>query len=79
MKQLSFIKADGTLPNDKYRFVKIPDNEYEELKVRSECGQEAPAIVSVNDAEIYFSVNDLVETPFGMTATIIRIVKEECA
>lgn len=78
MKQLSFIKSDGTLPSDEYRFVKIPDDEYEELKVRSECGQEAPAIVSVNGAEIYFNVNDLVETPFGITATIIRIVKE-CA
>ena len=76
MKQLSFIKADGTLPSDKYRFVKIPDDEYEELKARSECGQEAPAIVSVNGDAIYFSVNDLVETPFGMTATIIRIVRE---
>ena len=77
MKQLSFINKDGTLPCDKYRFVKIPDNEYCELIVRSEKGQKEPAIVSVNGANIIFSVEDLVETPYGITATVERIVEGE--
>ena len=77
MKQLSFINKDGTLPSDKYRFVKIPDDEYEELKVRSECGQEEPAIVFVNGANVIFSVKDIVETPYGITAIAERIIEGE--
>ena len=77
MKQLSFINKDGSLPIDKYRFVKIPDNEYCELIVRSEKGQEEPAIVFVNGANIVFSVKDIVETPYGITAIAERIIEGE--
>ena len=73
MKQISFINKDGSLPIDKYQFVEIPDDEYCELIIRSEKEQKARAVVSVNGASISFSVEDLVKTPFGLTATVMRI------
>lgn len=72
MKQLSFINKDGSIPN-KYRFVNIPDDDYDELLARSNLDQDEMATVTVGCANVVFNVNEITETPYGITIIVDHV------